>query len=56
MAKPETQVNRVRRFCEKIIARADKVEDETGRAYTMASGWHARREMARSLLRILERQ
>jgi hypothetical protein len=39
-----------------LIARADKVEEQTGRAYTMASGWAARRDMAHRILKLLERE
>lgn len=55
MAKPETQVDRVRRFCEKVIARHDVYLERYGLASTLASGARAQRDMARSLLSLLRR-
>lgn len=54
MAKPETKLNRVRRYCTKIIARSDVVADAYGPAYTSASGWTAKRALAEALLRLME--
>ena len=55
MAKPETRIARVRRYCLKVIERAEDVLHACGRAYFGSSGWEGRRDTARRILKELDR-
>lgn len=51
--KPDTQLHRIRSFCEKVIARSKAKEERYGKA----GSWddQVRRDMAERMLRMMEK-